>query len=33
MSQTGMTPEEFSGEVTGHVTADIPLIGDVEPRN
>ena len=30
MSQTGLTPDQFSGEVTGHVKADIPLIGDVE---
>ena len=25
MARTGMSPDEFSGEVTGHVTADIPL--------
>ena len=30
MSQTGLTPDQFSGQVTGHVKADIPLIGDVE---
>ena len=32
MARTGMSPDEFSGEVTGHVTADIPLIGDVDTQ-
>ena len=33
MARTGMTPGEFSGEVAGHVTADIPLVGDVDTKD
>jgi len=33
MARTGMTPDEFSGEVSGHVAADIPLIGDVDTKD
>ena len=33
MARTGMTPDEFSGEVAGHVTADIPLVGNVDTKD
>ena len=33
MARTGMAPDEFSGDVSGHVTADIPLIGDVDSKD
>ena len=33
MARTGMAPDEFSGEVSGHVTADIPLIGDIDSKD
>ena len=33
MARTGMTPDEFSGEVSGHVSTQIPLIGKVDTRS
>ena len=33
MARTGMSPDEFSGEVKGHVMADIPLIGNVDTKD
>ena len=33
MARTGMSPDQFSGEVSGHVTADIPLVGTVDRKD
>jgi hypothetical protein len=32
LSRTGMTADEFSGAVTGHISTQIPLVGEVETR-
>lgn len=33
LRSTGMTHDEFSGEMWGHVSTQIPLVGDVDPRS
>lgn len=33
LSSTGMTHDQFSGEVWGHVSTQIPLVGDVDTRS
>jgi hypothetical protein len=32
LSRTGMAPDEFSGAISGHVSTQIPLSGDIDTR-